>query len=177
MAKSSRVRNPTAKSVAAFNPEKAGGNPTPLHTPNETTRAEVFALSSFGTPQSDIASYIDIDEMTLRKYYRQELDKAATLANKAVAQAIWKQGVELGNVQALIFWAKARMGWADRSVMDHQNLPPGPSSQAPTVNIIIKQSAGQPLPELGAQVIQHKAVPANTDFLRLAVSNRDGDDD
>lgn len=85
----------------------------PPHKPTEKTRAEVLALSSYGTNQHDIANYLGIDTKTLTKWYRAELDVATTKANAAVARSLYRQAVENGNVTAMIFWLKTRGKWRE----------------------------------------------------------------
>ncbi len=79
-------------------------------------------MAGYGVPQSDIALVLDIDEKTLRKYYKDELDKGAIKANAAVAQSLYKKATGDGTsaVTAAIFWAKTRMGWKETVVNEHQ---------------------------------------------------------
>ena len=88
------------------------------HEPTDKTRAEVSALSQFGVTEADTATYIGIDAKTLRKYYREELDKAHIKANVKVANALFNQAVNKGNVSAQIFWLKARAGWSEKNDED-----------------------------------------------------------
>lgn len=88
------------------------------HEPTQKTRAEVSALASFGVPQEDIATYIEIDSKTLRKYYRRELDTAVTRANAAVAKRLYEQATG-DSVPAAIFWMKARAGWRESQDINH----------------------------------------------------------
>lgn len=98
------------------------------HEPTDKTKAEVTALYSFGTPQEEIAKYLDIDPKTLRKYYRQELDTAIVKANAKVGQFLYQNaaGQTLGQgathsdcVRAAMFWAKTRMGWRETENVNH----------------------------------------------------------
>lgn len=92
--------------------------PRRRHEPTETTRAEVSALAQFGITEADTARYIGIDPKTLRKHYRDELDKAHIKANVKVANALYRQAVDKGNVSAQIFWLKARANWSDKHPED-----------------------------------------------------------
>jgi len=89
--------------------------PTPRHKPTEASRAEVMALAGYGVRQDEIALYIGVTEPTLRKYYKQELKLGKVKANAAVARALYKAGVEDGNITALIFWMKAQAGWSEKA--------------------------------------------------------------
>lgn len=88
------------------------------HEPTDKTRAEVTALAQFGVTEEDTAKYIGIDAKTLRKYYREELDRAHIKANVKVANALYSQAVNKGNVSAQIFWLKVRAGWNEKSPED-----------------------------------------------------------
>ena len=92
------------------------------HEPTEKTRLEVEALASFGIPQEDIARYIGISHVTLRKYYEAELDVSAIKANTTVGKYLFSlaSGQAINNgashadcKTAAIFWAKTRMGWRE----------------------------------------------------------------
>ena len=58
--------------------------PTSNHVPNEATRRTVQLHTMVGTTQADIARVLDIDEKTLRKYYRDELDLAKQIGRAHV---------------------------------------------------------------------------------------------
>lgn len=92
--------------------------PRKRHEPTDRSRAEVTALAQYGVIESEIAKYIGIDAKTLRKYYREELDKAHIKANTAVANALFKQATQQGNVSAIIFWLKVRADWSEKSQTD-----------------------------------------------------------
>jgi len=92
------------------------------HEPSAQTRAEVSALKSFGVAQSDIANYIGVDDKTLRKHYREELDNAQTKADANVAKFLYNaasgKALDAGAsyadcVRAAMFWAKTRMKWRE----------------------------------------------------------------
>lgn len=83
------------------------------HKPTPETTAQVEALSGYGIRHDEIAIYLGIDAKTLRKHYREQLDKGVVKANVGVARALHKNATE-GNVTAQIFWLKARAGWRDK---------------------------------------------------------------
>ena len=82
------------------------------HVPDDKTRATVEAMSSYGIPHEDIAKVIGIDDKTLRKHYRTELDTACAKANSQVAQRLYKKCME-GDTSSMIFWLKTRARWAE----------------------------------------------------------------
>ena len=99
-----------------------------LHEPTEETRAQVFALSSFGVKQDDIADFIGISDDTLRKHYREELRKAKTERNAEVAAFLFRSAngstIEDGAsysdcLRAAMFWMKTQAGWRETQNVDH----------------------------------------------------------
>ena len=99
----------------------------PLHQPTEKTRAEIIALRSYGVPIKEVAAYIGIDDKTLYKYYREELENSAIKANANVGKFLYQaasgQALTTGAtysdcVRAAMFWAKTRMGWKETNVQE-----------------------------------------------------------
>ena len=102
----------------------------PLHQPTEKTRAEIVALRSYGVPIKEVAAYIGIDDKTLYKYYKDELDNSAIKANANVGKFLYQaasgQALTTGAtysdcVRAAMFWAKTRMGWKETNVQEEEN--------------------------------------------------------
>jgi hypothetical protein len=64
----------------------------PTFKPTDEERALVEQMSSVGIPQESICLVISdgIDDKTLRKHFRRELDTTAIRANAAVAGALYK---------------------------------------------------------------------------------------
>lgn len=99
------------------------------HKPTEKTRSEVAALCSFGIPQEDIAEYIGVSHVTLRKHYAKEIKLSAIKANRAVGEFLFRaasgRGIEDGGsysdcVRAAMFWAKTRMSWREKDREDQE---------------------------------------------------------
>lgn len=87
------------------------------HKPTAESRAQVEALSGYGVRHDEISHYLDIDPKTLRKHYREQLDKGTVKANVSVARALHKQALD-GHVAAQIFWLKARAGWREKQEVE-----------------------------------------------------------
>jgi hypothetical protein len=94
----------------------------PEHVADETSRAEVAALASYGVPQEEIAIYIGTDAKTLRKHYRSELDSAKVKANAKVRRflfeaasgdAMAKGATYADCLRGSMFWAKTQMGFRE----------------------------------------------------------------
>jgi len=63
-------------------------------------------------PAEDIATFLGIDAKTLRKHFREELDRGTVEANAKVAQSLFQMATHGRNVAAAMFWMKARAGCA-----------------------------------------------------------------
>ena len=94
---------------------------TKPHKPDQKTRATVEAMCSYGIPHEDIAKVIGIDDKTLRKYYRNELDTATAKANSQVAQRLYKKCMG-DDTASIIFWLKTRAQWKEISKNENQTL-------------------------------------------------------
>ena len=72
-----------------------------------------MVMAGMGIKLKDICAVMQIDDQTLHKYYRYELETAEVEANVRVAQALYNNAVKHNNVTAQIWWTKSRMGWKD----------------------------------------------------------------
>ena len=99
----------------------------PQHKPTEKTRAEIIALRSYGVPIKEVAASIGIDDKTLYKYCREELENSAIKANANVGKFLYQatsgQALATGAtysdcVRAAMFWAKTRMEWKETNVQE-----------------------------------------------------------
>ena len=88
--------------------------------PNDDQRRQVMMLAGFGFNQQTIGTFIGISHVSLRRYFRRELDIGPTEANLRVANALYKNATTNGNVTAQIFWMKSRMGWRERDPVPGQ---------------------------------------------------------
>ena len=78
-------------------------------------------MCAAGMQHEVIAKVIGIDDKTLRKHYREELDTAAPKANAMVAASLYRKAVSDNHPQAAIsamFWLKCRAGWKDASKLE-----------------------------------------------------------
>jgi hypothetical protein len=89
--------------------------PRPRFIPTDEQRRLVKSLAAIGTKQCEIAPLVGVrSEKTLRKYFRQELDRGELEANGKVAQALYQMATSGKNVAATVFWLKCRAGWRER---------------------------------------------------------------
>ena len=100
--------------------------PRPKLDPTDEQRKKVKTLSAVGIPQDEIARHIGIrSPKTLRKHFREELDRGATDANASVAGALFKEAMG-GNVAAQKFWLQSRAGWRPRPAFEPGSTQPPP---------------------------------------------------
>jgi len=94
---------------------KVGRKP---HKPTDENRKMIEKMSAVGIDQESIAKVMGMSVETLFKYYKPELEMASTKANTSVAGALYRNAIG-GNVAAQIFWCKTRMGWREKSEVEH----------------------------------------------------------
>ena len=81
-----------------------------MHPPFEPTaeqRRMARAMSGLGLPQDQIALLLEIDPKTLRKHFRDDLDRGMAEANVKVGQSLFNMATQGNNVAAAIFWIGA----------------------------------------------------------------------
>lgn len=88
-----------------------GGGKKP-HVPTIKTRGKVIEFICSGFGQKDIAMYFDINEDTLRKYYREELDKAHIHRTSKLGGKLYKQALG-GDFKSQEFWLRTQGRWAN----------------------------------------------------------------
>jgi len=85
--------------------------------PTDDQRETVGKMVAWGIPQPTIAGILEIDEKTLRKHFRRELDEGLSRAIGKVAGRLFKtatEGVDGPAVTAGIFFLKTRAKWSER---------------------------------------------------------------
>lgn len=89
----------------------------PRHQKNQTTQNEVYKLSIVGTRYEDIALVLGISNDTLKKYYKDELQKGRIEANAAVAGTLYEKAKQ-GDTPSMIFWLKTRGQWSEKNTTE-----------------------------------------------------------
>ena len=99
-------------------PRKKAGQPA--FKPTDDERKLVEQMTACGIPQESQCLVIrdGIDDKTLRKHFRRELDTAATKANAKVAGTLVNKAMG-GDTTAIIWWSKTRMKWSERQEVEH----------------------------------------------------------
>jgi hypothetical protein len=125
--------------------------------PTDEQRHLVNMMSTSGVKQVDQAKALQINENTLRKYFRQELDHGKVVCTSHVVGALYKNATEKGNVSAQIFWLKSQAGWreADRlelNVKNDANLTDTDKEQR-ILNAMMKAKKITPVIDIGTPEI------------------------
>lgn len=108
-----------------------------MFEPTDDQRRTVRALSGYGVPQEGIAIHIGIDAKTLRKHFRDDLDRGSVEATAKVAQSLFHLATIDRNVTAAIFWMKARAGWREKQVIQFGDRPLEQLSDADLERLIV----------------------------------------
>ena len=82
------------------------------HEPTQETRKLVESTSGLGLPHESIAVLVGIDDKTLRKYYRDDLDRGKALAHSNIAKTLYQKATA-GDTTSLIWWTKSQMRWSE----------------------------------------------------------------
>src|SRR4051812_13124568 len=93
---------------------------------DEATREKVRYLAGLGLPQDDIAKIIGCAPKTLRKRFRDELDRGVAEANAMICGYLFA-AAKAGNTTAQIFWLKTRAGWREGGSAAPQHRTGSPS--------------------------------------------------
>lgn len=85
------------------------------HKVTAKNRRMARTLAGLGIDQGQIGKVIGVSLCTLRKHYRDELDRGMIDANAKVAESLFRQATnpDKPNVAATIFWLKCRCGWKE----------------------------------------------------------------
>ena len=92
----------------------------PTFKPTDDERKLVEQMCAVGIPQESICLVVrdGIDDKTLRKHFRRELDTAKIKANAKIGGTLFNKAVN-GDTTAAIFWAKTQMGWKETNINEH----------------------------------------------------------
>ncbi len=82
------------------------------HIPSAENKRLVETSAGLGLPHEQIGALIGIDDKTLRKHYRTELDVGKAKASAQIAKTLFNKA-QGGDTTALIWWTKAQMRWAE----------------------------------------------------------------
>jgi hypothetical protein len=81
-----------------------------------------MVMTAAGIDQDRIAACLGdkgISDATMRKHFRRELNIGLDKVNAIAAQSLVK-AIQAGEAWAVCFWMKTRMGWREKSAVDHR---------------------------------------------------------
>ena len=93
----------------------------PAFEPTPMQRDTVKVMVAGGIQQPAIAGVLGISEPTLRRHFRKEIANGAAEVGLIVVAAHLKR-IRAGDMRAIEWWEKARMGWMERTVVDEGRL-------------------------------------------------------
>ncbi len=106
-------------------PSKGG---RPPFVPSDSLRSQVETLAGIGLKQAEIALVVTnpttgkpITEKTLRQHFSHELAAGAPRINAKIGMSIARRALDMNHPQGAtcaIFFAKVRMGWKERNVVE-----------------------------------------------------------
>lgn len=111
------------------------------HEPTERDRQQVTLMAGIGLTHDQIAKVIGVSDETLRKYYSEELEVAASKMTAKVAQNLYSIATNkgAGSVTAAIFWMKARGGWRETERREVTGADGGPIQQVLTHTLDVSE--------------------------------------
>ena len=109
---------------------------------NDVIRQKVGSLAAIGVPQDNIAKLIDCDPKTLRKHFRDELDRGVAEANAVIAGALFTTA-KGGNVPAQKFWLKTRAHWHERRAPENP-IPDAGAQSTPQIVLLLPDNNRDP---------------------------------
>ena len=115
----------------------------PTFEPTEKERQLVEQMCAVGIPQESICLVVrdGIDDKTLRKHFRKELDTAKIKANAKIGGTLFNKAIA-GDTASLIFWAKTQMGWRETQVTEISGPKGGP---VPILNVpVLRNNTSDP---------------------------------
>lgn len=110
--------------------------------PTELMRGKVKYLAGVGVRQDDIAKIIGCSPKTLRRRFRDELDRGLAEATATVAGYLFNKAKE-GNIAAIIFWLKVN-GWRENPLSSESESEPEPKPARRAVVILPDNHRGPP---------------------------------
>jgi hypothetical protein len=104
-------------------------------------REQVRSLAARGARQENLAKRIGCDPKTLRKHFRDELDRGMAEANVEIASALFAAAMN-GSVAAQIFLAKTRLHW--REPQEPEDTNPVTDSKSTAQVVILPDNGRDP---------------------------------
>lgn len=88
------------------------------YEPTEEQRKFITLMAIGGITKEVMARVMGIDRKTLDKAYKEELDANVPKAHAKIVGALYNAALK-GNVTAMIFYLKTRLGWQEVNRLEH----------------------------------------------------------
>ena len=108
----------------------------------DALREQVRSLAAVGVRQEDIATIVRCDAKTLRKHFRDELDRGVAEANAVIAGSLFT-AAKGGYFPAQKFWLKVRAHWHERKVPEDP-IPDAGAQSASQVVLLLPDNNRDP---------------------------------
>ena len=99
-------------------------------------------LAGVGVRQEDIAKIIGCAPKTLRKRFRDELDRGVAEANATMIGYLFA-AAKAGNIAAIIFWLKVKGYWREKAAADDP-VPGGDTESNSPVVLVLPDNSRDP---------------------------------
>src|SRR6266404_1212707 len=109
---------------------------------NDAMRERVRYLAGVGVRQEDIAKIIGCAPKTLRKRFRDELDRGVAEANATMIGYLFA-AAKAGNIAAIIFWLKVKGYWREKAAADDP-VPGGDTESNSPVVLVLPDNSRDP---------------------------------
>lgn len=90
------------------------------HYPTQEQRRRVTDLAMSGIPKYLICKIVDLDDDTLNKHYRRELEHAQAEAVERIGKTVYQQAME-GSEKSQALYLKtqgAKFGWIEKQIVE-----------------------------------------------------------
>lgn len=88
------------------------------YEPSDEDRKFVTLMAIGGITKEVMATVMGLDKKTLQKHYRAELEENVPKAHAKIVGALYNAALK-GNVTAMIFYLKTRLGWQEVNRLEH----------------------------------------------------------
>src|SRR5439155_14525770 len=102
---------------------------------NDAMRERVRYLAGLGVPQDGIAKIIGCAPKTLRKRFRDDLDRGVAEANATMCGFLFA-AAKAGNIPAIIFWLKTRAHWREKAAPDDPIVGTDAEANSPVILVL-----------------------------------------
>ncbi len=109
---------------------------------SDAMRERVRYLAGVGVRQEDIAKIIGCAPKTLRKRFRDELDRGVAEANATMIGYLFA-AAKAGNIAAIIFWLKVKGYWREKAAADDP-VPGGDTESNSPVVLVLPDNSRDP---------------------------------